>query len=106
MEAVGQKKFLGAILMSYCKQGDMISALSLIKQLKEVRTVSSSQQQPTQVSSEPIHATASSHTEQSPIEEEPMRHDGGAGGTLEKRWTAEDGMRYLLLYTDVEKLYK
>ena len=113
MEAVGQRHFLGAILMSYAKQGDLTGALSLIKQLMELRLASSDQQQslqhasPTSLSAgQPTDATGDRNSEQSPVEEEPMRHDGGADRALEKQWTAEDGMRYLLLYTEVEKIYK
>ena len=110
MEAAGQRRFLSAVLMSYAKQGDLTGALSLIKQLKEERLASSSQPLPTKqgtpAGSEPVEAAGSGYAEQSAMEEEPLRHDGGVSGAPEKQWTAEEGMRYLLLYTEVEKLYK
>lgn len=110
MEAVGQRRFLSAILMSYAKEGDLTGALSLIKQLKEERLASSSQQESAQqvppFASQPDEAAGSAAAGHSPAEEEPLRHDGGVTGSVEKQWSAEEGMRYLLLYTEVEKLYK
>ena len=113
MEAAGQRRFLGAVLMSYAKQGDLTGALSLIKQLKEERLASSSQrpsaqqgQQRPPAESEPAEGAGRYTAEQAPGEEEPLRHDGGGAERLDKQWSAGEGMRYLLLYTQVEQLYK
>ena len=112
MEAEGQRRFLSAVLMSYAKEGDLTGALNLIKQLKKERLASSSQRQSAQgqegppAGVGPTETAGTGYSEHHQAGEEPLRHDGGGSLTEDKQWTPEDGMRYLLMYTEVEKLYK
>ena len=112
MVAADQRRFLGAVLTSYAKQGDLVRALKLIRQLKEDQLASSRQhtpaQQPGASSSDVAQPSAANgHHRQDGAADEPLRHDGRADGAQMpgQQWCAEDGMRHLLLYTDVQQLY-
>ncbi len=144
MQAAGQRRYLGPILTSHAKQGDLEAALAIVQQLKE-EELSASQAQRQQNTAQPatadrassadgIPGRANGHVDghaaaapgdtgepeaESAADASPAALRGvaandaddgedAAAGVPEahKSWTAEDGLRHLLLYSDVDKLYR
>jgi len=144
MQAAGQRQYLGPILTSHAKQGDLEAALAIVQQLKE-EELAASQAQHQQNTAQPASADdapsadgipghANGHVDglaaaapgdtgeaaadsaadvsSAALEEDAAADaddgEGGAAGVpdVHKSWTAEDGLRHLLLYSDVDKLYR
>ena len=144
MLAAGQRRYLGPILTSHAKQGDLEAALAIVRQLKEEELAATQGQRqqhksntatsgktssangvvrqengnldvnaaPTRIDA--AHTGADSVADQSRAAPAAEVSDGTADGedaTLgvmdsRKAWTAVDGLRHLLLYSDVDKLYR
>ena len=137
MLAAGQRQYLGPILTSHAKQGDLEAALAIVKQLKEEELAASQAQRQLDTSSKATVSKASTangvsghenghaavayrdavQAQAGPADDASRAataavgtaagHEGAVGAAdSRKSWTAEDGLRHLLLYSDVDKLYR
>ena len=144
MQAAGQRRYLGPILTSHAKQGDLEAALAIVQQLKEQDLAAAQAQRhentayPATAEKAPsangvtgrVDCHGDGHADADPMDTaEPEAEfaagvspvapgDDAAVGALHgeddatnvperhRSWTAEDGLRHLLLYSDVDKLYR
>ena len=144
MLAAGRRRYLGPILTSHARQGDLEAALAIVQQLKEEELAASHAQRqqhasPTAMAREAATANGdhrhenghaggdavaangpavrkgvdpaadaadTAQTEDVPLDAADGQDDGSDVPDGHKSWSAEDGLRHLLLYSDVDKLYR